>query len=194
MLQYQTNAAILPIVLGEYKATMESNSAVVIKWNTLSEINNKNFIVERSADGNNFTLLDNVAATNETNGHAYSLIDGKPLPGNNFYRLAQVDIDGKITYFNILKVVNPVSANQLYFQLMPNPVVNTMRIEMLNPSKGTLQVILTDIQGQQVRTWNFQKTNPFWEQSIDVSGIPKGNYILQVKGNNISEVKRFIKQ
>jgi hypothetical protein len=37
------NAVVLPVVLGDYKAVVENNSSVVIKWNTVSETNNKNF-------------------------------------------------------------------------------------------------------------------------------------------------------
>ena len=56
--------------MGDYKAVVDGNSFVTIKWNTLSETNNKNFIVEKSVDGINFSLLENVVATNEASGHA----------------------------------------------------------------------------------------------------------------------------
>ena len=123
MLQYQLSAA-LPVVLGEYTASMNNTSGVTIKWNTLSESKNKNFIVERSLDGSVFSLLENVVAANGPSGHEYSVVDNKPTPGNNFYRLAQVDMDGKTTYFSVLKVIVPVSDNQRFFHLSPNPAIN----------------------------------------------------------------------
>jgi hypothetical protein len=141
-----------------------------------------------------FSLLENVVATNEASGHEYSVVDNKPSPGNDFYRLAQVDMDGKTTYFNVLKVIVPVSDNQRFFHLSPNPVVNSLMLELINPSTGPIQVSLTDIQGRQLRNWKFQKSGPSWQQSIDVSGIPKGNYIIQINGNNIHEVQQFVKQ
>jgi pimeloyl-ACP methyl ester carboxylesterase len=58
MLQFQSNgAAALPIVLGDYKAIVDGNNSVTIKWNTLSETNNKNFIIEKSLDGSNFFFI-----------------------------------------------------------------------------------------------------------------------------------------
>ena len=194
MLQYQNVNLVLPIVLGDYKASLETNGAIAIQWNTVSEINNKNFVIEKSLDGNSFSLLQNVAATNEPSGHDYSIVDNKPSPGNNFYRLAQVDIDGKTTYFNILKVNVPLSDNQRYIHLSPNPVVNTLMLELINPAKGAIQVSLTDIQGHQLKIWKFQKSSLSWQQSIDVSGIPKGNYIIRISGNNLNELQRFVKQ
>ena len=196
MLQYQNNGTVtlpLPIVLGDYKAVVEGNSSVTIKWNTLSETNNKNFIVEKSVDGINFSLLEDVSATNEATGHEYSVVDNKPSPGNNFYRLAQIDRDGKTTYFNVLKVIIPVSDNQRSFHLSPNPVVSSLMLELINPSKGAIQVSLTDMQGRQLKNWKFQKSSMSWQQSIDVSDIPTGNYIIQLNGNKIHEVQRFVK-
>jgi len=194
MLQYQNNGTVsLPIVLGDYKAIVDGNNSVTIKWNTLSETNNKNFIVEKSVDGINFSLLEDVAATNEATGHEYSVVDKKPSPGNNFYRLAQIDRDGKTTYFNVLKVIIPVSDNQRSFHLSPNPVVSSLMLELINPSKGAIQVSLTDMQGRQLKNWKFQKSSMSWQQSIDVSDIPTGNYIIQLNGNKIHEVQRFVK-
>jgi hypothetical protein len=194
MLQFQSGSAALPVVLGDYKAVVDGNNSVTIKWNTLSETNNKNFIIEKSIDGSNFSLLENVAGTNEASGHAYSVVDNKPSPGNDFYRLAQIDKDGKTTYFNVLKVIVPVSDNQRFFHLSPNPVVSSLLLELINPTSGPIQVSLTDIQGRQLKSWKFQKSSLSWQQSIDVSGIPKGNYIIRLDGNNIHEVQQFVKQ
>jgi Secretion system C-terminal sorting domain len=194
MMQYQSASAALPIVLGNYKAFLNGSSTVTIQWNTISETNNKNFVVEKSLDGSNFSLFENIAAANDPSGHDYSITDNKPSSGNNFYRLSQVDNDGKTTYFNVLKVIVPVSDNQRYFHLSPNPVVSSLMLELVNPSTGVIQVSLTDMQGRPLKKWKFQKTSLSWQQSIDISGIPKGNYIIQLNGNNIHEVQRFVKQ
>ena len=194
MLQFQRNAVALPVILGAYKATLNSDATVAVKWTTTSETNNKHFLLERSADGINFSVIENIAGSNNSSGHEYAVTDSKPLTGNNFYRLAQIDIDGKTTYFSILKVVVPVSANQLLFRISPNPVVNTVLLELVSPKTGWLQVSLSDIQGHQVKQWRFQKTGPGWQQSLDVSGIPSGSYIINVRADNLNEVQRFIKR
>ena len=124
----------------------------------------------------------------------YSVVDNKPSPGNDFYRLAQIDKDGTTTYFNVLKVIVPVSESQQFFHLSPNPVVSSLLLELINPATGPIQVSLTDMQGRQLKNWKFQKSSLSWQQSIDVSGIPRGNYIIQLNGNNIHEVQRFVKQ
>ena len=67
-------------------------------------------------------------------------------------------------------------------------------LELINPATGPVQVSLTDIEGHQLKVWKFQKLNASWRQSVDVTSIPKGSYIIQVSGNNIHEVQRFVKQ
>ncbi len=83
---------------------MTRPTATTVDWTTANEENNKYFILQRSADGQKFSDIDTIAAANQASGHAYSDIDRAPLAGNNFYRLSQVDNDGKTTLFGVLEV------------------------------------------------------------------------------------------
>jgi hypothetical protein len=129
-------------------------------------------------------------------GHVYSTIDQTPLEGNNFYRLSQVDNDGKTTLFGVLEVtVSAATAAASAFHLAPNPARNTINLELINPELGTLQVRLSDAQGKIMRVWRFSKQQLDWDQALDISNIPPGNYFITVEGGNtIKEVKQFIKE
>ena len=67
------------------------------QWTTSAEKDNRYFVVQRSTDGQVFANIDSVAAaTDASTGASYSAVDAQPASGHDFYRLAQVDLDGKI--------------------------------------------------------------------------------------------------
>ena len=200
MLQYTRNTGeatdpppVLPVKLTAYSATLlEDKSRVGIDWTTSFEQNNNYFIVQRSADGTAFYNLDTIpAAADAQNGHAYSVVDAHPLSGNNFYRLEQVDLDGKACYFDVLKVVVPEGAPG--FHLSPNPTSGIINLQLNNQAAGPLEVRVVDDQGRSLQTWNFRKQGGSWNQAIDLGNIPTGHYFIQIVGTGFRIVQGFIK-
>lgn len=89
---------ILPVTLTSFNVT-KSNQLAVVNWQTATESNSKTFVVERSANGTDFTAIGSVAAAgNSTELRSYSFTDALPLAGKNYYRLKSVDIDAAFTY------------------------------------------------------------------------------------------------
>ncbi len=194
MLQFTRGAdAALPVVLGEYKASLSGENTVTVNWTTLSELHNKYFVLEKSTDGSHFSIIDSIAASNLASGHAYSATDSKAIKGNNFYRLSQVDEDGKTTYFKVLNIIVQTAARNS-FRVSPNPAQATVQLDWTNAETGTIQVMLSDMQGRVLRTWKFDKQNAIWQQSLDITTIPAGNYTIQLKGNTVTQVQRLVKQ
>ena len=195
MLQYTRDALgePLPVKLTAYSATLLSDkSRVGIDWTTSFEQNNNYFIVQRSADATSFYNLDTIpAAADAQNGHSYSLVDTHPLSGNNFYRLEQVDLDGKATYFDVLKVVVPEGSAG--FHLSPNPTSGIINLQLNNQATGPLDVRILDNQGKTLQTWSFRKQGGSWNQSIELGNIPAGNYFIQIIGPGFRNVQGFIK-
>ena len=194
MLQYSRNSVILPVTLSAYSATLSADqSQVAINWATTSEENNKYFILQRSADGLSFSNLDTIAATNEASGHDYTYNDQSPVAGNNFYRLTQVDLDGKTTDFRVLSV-NVSRQPGISFRLGPNPADNTLHLQFVYPGESTLGVSLSDVQGRILRSWTFQKEGAVWDQTLDVSSLPAGNYFIRLKSGTYNASRQFVKK
>ncbi len=162
MLTHQASGIILPVTLIDYRAFLSDNAtAVTVDWTTSDEENNKYFILQRSADGNSFSDLDSIPTAGNGSGHSYTDVDHSPLPGNNFYRLEQVDYDGKTTLYKVLEVTVPASSTAASpLRLSPNPARNTINLELINPEIGSLQVRLSDVQGKIIGTWRFNKQQP----------------------------------
>jgi hypothetical protein len=197
MLQFSRSSlsAPLPVKLSAYTAALAPDGTEVnVDWTTAVEQNNNYFIVQRSATGESFQDLDTVAAAAPPDGgHSYVYTDPAPLSGNDFYRLEQVDKDGKATYYGVLKVsVN--SSDRAGLQVSPNPTVSQAYLHLVHPETGTVQVSLNDMQGRVLRVWTFQKQATVWDQPVDLSGLASGSYVLVVKGTTIREVKTIIKE
>jgi hypothetical protein len=180
----------LPVTWGNYQAVLTDSSSVVVSWSTLLERNNRYFIVQRSADGLGFTNLDTVAATGQP--HIYDYTDISPLAGVNYYRLLQVDLDGKLAYSGIMKT--ELSAfSQLSLRLKPNPAPDIVSLEMTNAGLGRLEVSLSDAAGKILRKWTFEKQAPHWIQAIDPGNLPPGTYFITVQGTKTREVCSFLR-
>ena len=141
-------ANTLPVTFNNLKA-YKQDAHINVDWKVENEMNIKQYEVERSADGNSFTTLAITAPANNA-GHAaaYSIQDAAPLEGYNYYRIKSTDINGKITYSNIVNVLlehNSVPLITIY----PNPIINgTINLQLKNLPEGMYAIRLMNKAGQ----------------------------------------------
>ena len=129
----------LPVSLLDFKAILQ-NKSVLLQWKIATQKNLARFVIERSPDGNRFLPINNVAVTGGGSySRDYSILDGQPLKGINFYRLKMVDADGKFTYSNIVAVkINAVNKLQIF----PNPAAAILFVEASgNNENATVQIV-----------------------------------------------------
>jgi hypothetical protein len=108
----------LPVTLKNFTARKVLNRSVLLDWQTASEQNAKEFQIGRSLNLWQFDPVGAVPATGNTNTtQTYSLTDETPLPGTSYYRLRQVDSDGKYQDFKPVAV----TLDQATGLLFPNP-------------------------------------------------------------------------
>ncbi len=171
----------LPIELVEF--TAEYNPVlrkVLLNWTTASEINNDKFIVERSNDGYDFKEIAVVeGAGNSVDYISYRSEDNSPMQGINFYRLKQVDFDGKTSYSEI-QPINITSDNRLTLSVAPNP--NNGNAEILYNAYGeeTVHVIITDMNGTVVYENDYNTINGSNRFKVDLYYLKKGVYTVKV--------------
>lgn len=126
----QTSFATLPVELLSFTAT-KLNSSVQLVWKTATEQNAVDFIVERSADGRNWSSIAQLPAVGNSNSiQQYSYTDAAPLNGQNFYRLRQTDKDAKQHYSETRNV--RFSSAVSSFVVLGNPVTNGLLKLQLN--------------------------------------------------------------
>jgi F5/8 type C domain/Secretion system C-terminal sorting domain/Fibronectin type III domain len=166
---------VLPINLLSFAATLVDNKYVAISWVTSMEHNNDYFEVQKSSDGVHFDDLVRVAsAGNSDVSQSYSTADNNPLNGINFYRLKQVDLDGRVSYFPAVVVRFGQTAGPIVY---PNPVVSLVNVVAGN--EAIESVTLFTVTGRTLLTVNNDAASTML--SIQTGNLASGIYILKVK-------------
>ncbi|MFT3680593.1 MAG: T9SS type A sorting domain-containing protein [Ferruginibacter sp.] len=174
----------VPVKLSGFAAVSSATRASSLKWTGSNEIAGIKYIVQRAADGRNFSDLSTIIP--ENNGkdiHTYSFNDESTLPGNNYYRIKAVEITGNITYTETVLIKKQ---NDFSVSVYPNPVVNNFKVSL--PKKflpATLEVV--NAQGQTVYSAKTQ------QETTNISkAFQKGVYALKVTAADNSTVTQKI--
>jgi zinc-dependent metalloproteinase lipoprotein len=179
-------AAILPLQWGRIVATA-IDKKIAVNWETSNEINATNFEVEKSIDGREFAKMATVIAKNGTTND-YTIIDEKVKAGiKYYYRIKQLDKDGKYSYSSIVTVV--IRAEGTYVNVFPNPVQNVLNIQssIVNSKENKIEIL--DIQGKRLYINETNKGNAI----INMQNWSKGVYWVSVTTNQKTEVFKVVK-
>ncbi len=184
---------VLPIQLTAFTAK-RAGMNVSLAWETGSESNNSHFLVERSSNGKDFSTIGSIKGKGNSNTTtSYNFTDASPLPLKIYYRLTQVDLDGKKQRSQVV-AVNAASASIPQTTIFPVPaqdfinvVVNASREEKLNFS-------ITDIRGATVASYTRTARNGVNTFKFPVNALAHGQYIVQVQKQSGSQNLSFIKQ
>jgi len=191
MLQ-SSRTALLPVVLESYTVQLLDDN-VHVKWTTSAEKNNAKFTIERSTDGVKFTEVANIPATNNTTGKSYEWIDSRPLPNLSYYRLSQTDLDGRREYFQIRKIMNR-SLQERTIIVAPNPFTTELTAFINVPRTQQITATVSDLSGRTIKTVYGKYAEGAAEININTTDLPKGLYLLKVKGEDFSQIQKIVKQ
>jgi hypothetical protein len=188
----------IPVELKSFTASIHKNS-VSLSWSTATEVNNKGFFVQKKTDNSEFQnigFVEGKGTTTEVQNYFFS--DANVQVGKYYYRLAQVDFDGSVSYSDALEVdVNPpleFSLSQNY----PNPFNPTTTIEFTLPAKSNVVLKIYDIIGQEVlKVMDKEIEAGYHKLNLDMSRFSSGVYMYRIDvkgfdGNNHTAVKKMI--
>lgn len=175
----------LPVQWQEFRAEQEDGE-IVLHWSTAAELNNDFFEIQHSDNGIVFTPIGSVRGNGTTRSIShYSYRDAYPVLGTNFYRLKQVDFDGKFEYSPALTVVY-ADNDELALHLYPNPVRTTLHIMLPFPARGYLSIY--NSAGKKVFGRDLGESR---EERIDVSDLKQGFYALVCRLGALSLSSKF---
>lgn len=190
---YQVDETILPLTLLDFTAEL-NGKAVQLEWSTSTEINTKDFIVQRSNDGNSFESIGTVAAAgNSTQKRDYKFSDAGALgTGYNkiYYRLQMNDKDGKFTYSKIEMVT--INNNAVKYSIYPNPVKDILTVSFTN-AMPQVSIVITDQQGKILQTQQLSNIQQGYKASINMASYKTGIYYLQLKTNDSVHSSKVMK-
>jgi len=173
----------------------KNGDKVNLDWGTVTEQNSSHFIVQRAANGTEFnTEIARVQAAGNSNAQLnYRSDDINPLKGWNYYRIKQVDLDGKFMYSNTASV-NFAKDNSLMV-LYPNPTKDVLNIEYTSERAGKLELQVIDSKGAVMMKQNLSVSAGTNLETINVSMLSQGMYILRYQDADGSvSFTKFIKQ
>ncbi len=177
-----SKANILPVQLLSFNALLQNNATVSLNWKAASEHQNDHYLLERSSDGISFRDLGIVKAGSDGNSSQilnYRFTDQTPVKGDNYYRLTQVDKDGKATQLGT-RVVN-VGASSKGWVVYPNPARADFTIELSAPERSVREVFVADMTGKAVFSKKLEVTDGKIEVHLGVVPSP-GIYTVRVNG------------
>ncbi len=178
----------LPVKLISFEGSHVGNTNM-LTWATASELDNNYFQVEKSSDGKNFTPIGQVSGEGTSSvQHSYRFIDNSPANGINYYRLKQVDFSGAYYYSNTVALQDDASSDAAAdISVFPNPNSGSFSVALMNPGLPyTLEI--TDVQGQQV----YYSSGASAPETVKISGLAQGLYIVQVTINNQVITKKVV--
>jgi uncharacterized repeat protein (TIGR01451 family) len=188
-------AGPMPVTLTKFSAALEKQNEVKIDWQTSMEINCKSFVIQRSYNGSVFTDIETIAGSGTTNlAHSYSATDPvfSSTPNTIYYRLKQIDLDGKANFSKIIALKISEAAN--LFTISPNPFTDFINVQtQWNRAEPVIAKIF-NLQGKELFTkqLSFQKGY----NDIKINNLPAlsaGTYFLQLISPSQQKIKKLIK-
>jgi hypothetical protein len=174
----------LPVELKSFTAQLR-NSQVNLNWVTASERNNQGFEVQRSQDGREFsTLLFKQGKGTTSARSTYDAVDARPLAGLSYYRLKQIDTDGKFSYSPVVTVQNAGLTEASFY---PNPTSGKLTVSLPQATTAEgLRVRISDLTGRVLREQTLPVTG-----ELDLTSLPAGTYVVTV-GTGDQQVSRKV--
>jgi hypothetical protein len=158
---------------------------VFISWETVSELNNDYFVVERSVDGIHFRSIGVVKGKgNSKSLLKYNLIDNQPVSGMSYYRLTQVDYDGSSMVVSNVAIINNTSKEEFDLQVYPNPSTGYLFVNVSMPA--LLKII--SFNGKEI----FCKQLSAGNNKIYLEGISSGIYYVKALTNSNVVIKKLV--
>jgi hypothetical protein len=177
--------AFLPMKLTNFTAEISKSNIVTLNWKSEIELSSFKYIIQKSDDGKTFRDIGDIqAAGNSTTAIKYQFADIHFNGGVSYFRLKQVDVDGKFEYSRVVYVNNRKS-------------LGTVKAVAPNPFTSDVQLI--GISSSEVKTKNIRVVNSFGQLvsyritgansiAIDASA-PQGIYYLRVKDQTFKVIK-----
>lgn len=182
--EVEAECLLLPVKLTTLRARARYDG-VLVEWQTASEQNNSHFQVEHSADGKSFVTVGELPGNGTTAvARQYQFLHERPVEGLNYYRLKQVDFDGKFEYSPI---VSAMLRSESEIALAPNPTDGPLFV------RGSIEedcfIRITDGMGRVVWSQPLPET-----RMIDLANQPDGVYVVEITAGKVRTTRRIVKE
>ena len=168
---------------------MVVSRSVKLAFSTATERDNAYFAIERATDGNTFLEIGQTPSLGNSRApQTYQFTDLAPAKGINYYRLRQVDTDGRYSYSPVVTAIMDGSS----IRLSPTAATDVLRLTANEPSEETRTWQIFDTGGRLLQSGIWEAESVQYE--LTISNLPQGHYALRLTdGQSASTVLRFQK-
>ena len=191
------NPVLLPVEILSFDAKRKDNS-VQLEWATASESNNDYFEIERSTNYFKWNAIGRMAGQGQSTSYQFyewedeaaSEFVNKEDPANQtiYYRLKQVDFNGKFSYSDVRSVRFEITET-FNFSIYPNPSRANAKINFTNVCDSVIDIKITDTNGKTVFTTHF---SPGDFNGVDLYNFKSGTYFIEAKAEMNFVRKRLV--
>lgn len=198
-LRLDSSSTPLPVEISQFSYAVLKNS-VKLNWQTVWELNNSGFEVERSENNGAWIKIAFVKGNGSTNEiSSYSYNDINLRTGKYNYRLKQVDYNGNFEYHALAEAVNigkPASSE--VYQNFPNPFNPVTNISFALSVDSFVKLVIYDAAGREVKKLIEGNLSAGYNTvSFDASGIASGVYFYKLEstgsaGEKFSRIMKML--
>jgi hypothetical protein len=181
----EEGAIILPVTFMGVNAKKEG-STVKVLWEVAEEVDVNGYEIERSTNGVNFTKAGYVTANGKP---TYNFADYNAPEGILYYRIKNVDRDGRFKYSNIVKLNGRKTSTVV--RAYPMPARNEVTVQHEKMNGGSITI--TTVDGRTVK--QVAPAANAIQTKLDLNGMAPGMYVIRVDdGSGTPETIKLVKQ
>jgi len=184
----------LPVKIEYFSGKKQGNNNLLDWKVNCSSTTGVTIILQRSSDGRSFQALNTQEATSLRCLQPFNYTDANTLTGTTYYRLKVTDVDGKITYSQVVAILNKDKAFELV-SLMPNIVSDKTMLNVSSSIPTRMQIVVTDISGKVVNRQSVSLIAGSNQVPLSFGGLSAGSYNLSTyTAEGQLKTTRFVKQ
>ena len=162
----------------------------MLNWSVANEINNKGYYIERSLNRSGFNSIAFIAGKSAAKQTAYTYTDNNLVNGITYYRIKEIDNDGKYMYSGVQKI----EFSNFAWKINGNPVNNSF-IELMLDKPANISITILSSNGNIIKTikkGNLDTGN--YSVPLNINNLSAGLYIVRLMVDNKAYASAIIKQ
>jgi hypothetical protein len=166
-----------------------------LNWSTSSEQNTSHFEVEYSEDAVQFyNASENIsAAGNSSITQQYQFLHENEVRPWLYYRIKQVDLDGKINYSKIVIAKRATKLPDFKVAIYPIPLIEgELKLDIHSIAQTDIQIRVIDLLGKEVYREKIASKGYRTMHQLQLDHLPKGQYQIQVDNSVFNHQQRLV--
>lgn len=173
----------LPVVFGNITGSFAGKN-VQLNWNTTTEINTKQFDVQKSGDGAAWKSIGTIATQNSSTGAHYSYLDNNVSDATTYYQIKLTDNDGAVSYSPVIIMRKDGISG---ITVLGNPAKAVVNLNINNNTAGKYNIELYSVDGRKVASQVYNHPGGSGKVSIAVPGAVKGTCIVRISNGTANQ-------